>query len=162
MPRSPETTSARRIAKVLPAEIRLDKALSGDNGVGDARAVIRLIFKAKELRADISPSLETLRNTYMTMPRSEAEAARQRLWDTTNAYRVSWLLCLQMFKNSKSEAGGQLILGEWDKFLREDGECLPSQLMSLAVEWDRGLLTNELWRLLEHSKRRRACRLFAA
>jgi hypothetical protein len=154
--KSRDDLGARRIAKVLPAEYSaFEKALSGDIGVGDARAVIRLISKAKELRANISPSLETLKNTYMKMPRSEAEAARQRLWDATNAYRVSWLLCLQMFKNSKSEEARQLILGEWDKSLREDDEYLPSQLICLVVEGDREFLTNELWRLLQQSKKKR-------
>ena len=48
---------ARRISKVLPAEYSaFEKVLSGDNGVGDARAVIRLMSKARSCGATFRPN----------------------------------------------------------------------------------------------------------
>jgi len=151
---SRDDLGAHRITKVLPAEYAaFEKALVGDNGVGDAKAATRLISQAKKLRANISPSLETLRRDHDRMPLCEAQVARQRLWDTTEAYRVSWLLCLQIFKISNDAEAKQLILNEWNKSLEEEAEYLPSQLLGLVAAWDRGLLTNELWGLLEHSEK---------
>lgn len=118
----------------MPAEYaRYKKLLSGDNRIGDARASIALLPKARRL-------LET----------TPAKSGLQM--DARAAYSAAWRLCLRLMKESKDPEAQQLIIDQWNKSLKDDGESVALQVYSLSDQWDRRLLTDDFWRSLGDTK----------
>jgi hypothetical protein len=109
------------------------KEFPGDRGIGDARAAVRLMLKARRVRAESSPGSERTRMAGV-------------------AYRTAWGFCLRAFKNSKDAAARQLILDEWNKLLSTGGKFLGAPFTALSFDWDRAFFTDDFWRLLEGSK----------
>lgn len=144
------------IAKILPAEhAGYEKALTGNNGLNDARAALALLVKARE-----------------AFERSEQEQ------ENISAYCAAWCLCLRTMQNSTDQTarpfdgfdtstrlsagkltadcaqGRQLIMDEWNKSLREDNDLTPLQVYALSERWDRELLTDDFWQLLSQTSKR--------
>lgn len=125
--------SKQMIAAVLPAAHAAYKsALAGDNSVGDAQAAPSLLSKARETLIAASRKSNRVREQF------------EACWDT-------WRLCLRLRSNSTEQAARQLIVDQWNKGLREDGDRVRAQLYALSDEWDRDLLTEQFWQLFHQT-----------
>lgn len=109
------------------------KEFAGNFGESDARAAVRLMLAARQLRAEAPPRTEASRKLGV-------------------AYRTAWQLCIRAFKNSKDPAARKVILDEWNKLLRKDGKFMVGQVIALEIDWDPAFLTDDFWRLVGRSR----------
>ena len=118
-----------RLAALLPAEYgAYRKAISSNSEIDTARAAVQIVQKTRELAAK--------------SPKHSEEG-------------VAWMLCLQLFKDSKDPSAEQLILDEWNKGLGHEDDYLLRQLSATYHAFDRRLLTAEFWKLFEKSTKRK-------
>jgi len=129
-----ESMNDRAITKVVPVEYAAYRnSLTGEKGLNDARASVRLLSQAREVLAKVGPSVERKKEEF-------------------DGYLASWHLCLRLTRESHDQAARQFIVGEWNRCLKVDGDAVCAQLYALIGNWDRDLLTDDFWRLFQETK----------
>ncbi|MBN1868577.1 hypothetical protein JW916_14945 [Candidatus Sumerlaeota bacterium] len=126
------------LVKLMPNDLAAyERGLSGDNTVADVQSSLFLLSKAKDLALTPSTEISELR-------------------DRHKAYTEAWEICLRARRESGDPQARQTLLEGWNESLRADDVTVPWQLASLlSDEWDRTLLTEDFWRLLQSTKKKK-------
>lgn len=133
----------KAIAKVLPDEFEnYKKQINGDNGLNDAKVSLSLVSTAQDL---------ILKSTDNTDPNQQEEYNK--------AYYATWRFCTAIMKKTKDQEVKKLILERWNNSIKKDDISVPYQIYAIAYDgWDpnRSLLSEDFWKLLEQTKRKKA------
>ncbi len=125
------------IRRLLPQDYAaFQSTLTGQSGVLEAQAAIRLSSKARELAHHSFDS-----------PQSQKDAL--------DAYRATWRIALRLWQSSTDQEAKQLIFADWKNSLNSNGIPVVAQLYALSEIWDRSFIGEEFWRLLRDTKEKK-------